>query len=79
MNSNKIIKMHDTVFALFKHAWYRNSYKIRFKVKCLNSSEQNILIFIPLSVGGSGDVGIHTNPHPSWPYTQRLTFQIPFE
>uniref|UniRef100_A0A8W8L1W6 H-type lectin domain-containing protein n=1 Tax=Magallana gigas TaxID=29159 RepID=A0A8W8L1W6_MAGGI len=27
----------------------------------------------------SGVVGIHTNPRPSWPYTQSVTFQTPFE
>ncbi|XP_052675311.1 uncharacterized protein LOC128157004 isoform X2 [Crassostrea angulata] len=27
----------------------------------------------------SGVVGIHTNPHPSWPYTQSVTFQTPFK
>ncbi|XP_052673413.1 uncharacterized protein LOC128155641 [Crassostrea angulata] len=27
----------------------------------------------------SGVVGIHTYPRPSWPYTQSVTFQTPFE
>lgn len=46
------------------------------------SSEKNIIL-ISLPLGESGVVGIHTihhtNPRPSWPYTQSVTFQTPFE